>query len=39
MNNILNTHFARAIRKYGPDAWELTIIDKAETQEELNQKE
>lgn len=39
MNNILNTHFAKAIRKYGPDAWELTIIDKAETQEELNQKE
>lgn len=39
INNILNTHFARAIRKYGPDAWNLDIIDKAETQEELNQKE
>jgi len=21
MHNILNTHFARAIRKYGPDKW------------------
>ena len=39
LNNILDTHFARAIRKYGPDIWDLTIIDKAETQEELNQKE
>ena len=41
LNNILDTHFARAIRKYGigPDIWELQIIDNAQTQEELNQKE
>ena len=39
MHNVLDTHFARAIRKYGPDKWQLEIIDNAETQEELNQKE
>ena len=39
MHNILDTHFARAIRKYGPDKWQLEVIDGAETQEELNQKE
>ena len=39
MNNILDTHFARAIRKYGPDNWKIESIDTAETQEELNQKE
>ena len=41
INNILDTHFARAIRKYGigPEIWELQIIDNAESQEELNQKE
>ena len=41
LHNILDTHFARAIRKYGvgPDIWELSIIDNAQTQEELNQKE
>lgn len=39
MHDILDTHFARAIRKYGPDKWQLEIIDSAETQEELNQKE
>lgn len=39
INNKLDTHFARAIRKYGPDKWELQIIDNAETQDELNQKE
>ena len=39
MHNILDTHFARAIRKYGPDKWQLEVIDNAETQEELNQKE
>lgn len=39
MHNILNTHFARAIRKYGPDQWQFEVIDNAETQEELNQKE
>ena len=39
MHNILNTHFARAIRKYDPDQWQFEVIDNAETQEELNQKE
>lgn len=39
MRNKIDTHFARAIRKYGPDKWRLEIIDGAETQEELNQKE
>ena len=41
LHNVLDTHFARAIRKYGvgPDIWELQIIDNAQTQEELNQKE
>ena len=39
MHNTLDTHFARAIRKYGPDKWQLEVIDGAETQEELNQKE
>lgn len=39
IHNILDTHFARAIRKYGPDKWQLEVIDNATTQEELNQKE
>ena len=39
MHNILDTHFARAIRKYGPDQWQLEVIDAATTQDELNQKE
>ena len=39
MNNILDTHFARAIRKYGKDSFIIEIIDEAITQEELNQKE
>ena len=39
MHNILDTHFARAIRKYGPDQWQLEVIDIATTQDELNQKE
>lgn len=39
MNNILDTHFARAIRKYGKDSFTIEIIDSATTQEELNQKE
>lgn len=37
--NPLNTHFARAIRKYGPDSFIAEVIDSATTQEELNQKE
>lgn len=39
LNNNLNTHFARAIRKYGKDSFTIEIIDTAETQDELNQKE
>ena len=39
MHNILDTHFARAIRKYGPNVWKLEVIDIATTQDELNQKE
>lgn len=39
MSGRLDTHFARAIRKYGPDKFTVTVIDTAETQEELNQKE
>ena len=39
LNNILNTHFARAIRKYGKDNFVVEIIDTAQTQDELNQKE
>ena len=39
LNNILNTHFARAIRKYGKDSFVIEEIDTAETQEELNKKE
>ena len=39
MNNILDTHFARAIRKYGKDNFIIEEIDSANNQEELNQKE
>lgn len=39
LNNILNTHFARAIRKYGKDSFVIEEIDTAKTQEELNKKE
>ena len=39
MNNILDTHFARAIRKYGKENFTIVIIDKAASQDELNQKE
>ena len=39
LNNILNTHFARAIRKYGKDSFKIEIIDTAQTQDELNEKE
>lgn len=35
----LDTHFARAIRKYGPEAFIAEIIDTATTQEELTNKE
>ena len=39
LNNVIDTHFARAIRYYGPEAFSAEIIDTAETQEELNEKE
>ena len=39
LNNILDTHFARAIRKYGKDSFQIETIDTAQTQEELNRKE
>lgn len=39
LNNILDTHFARAIRKYGKDSFKVETIDTAQTQDELNQKE
>ena len=39
LNNILDTHFARAIRKYGKDNFKIEIIDAANTQDELNKKE
>lgn len=35
----LNTHFARALRKYGVENFIAEIIDTAQTQEELTQKE
>ena len=39
INNKLNTHFARAIRKYGKDNFVIEEIDRAKTKEELNLKE
>ena len=39
LNNNLDTHFARAIRKYGKDSFIIEIIDEAINQIELNQKE
>ena len=39
LNNILDTHFARAIRKYGKESFIIEQIDTAQTQDELNQKE
>ena len=39
LNNILDTHFARAIKKYGKENFIIEQIDTAQTQEELNQKE
>lgn len=39
MNNVLDTHFARAIRKYGKESFIIEQIDIAKTQTELNQKE
>lgn len=39
INNELNTHFARAIRKIGPEHFKIEIIDVANSQEELTEKE
>lgn len=39
MNNILDTHFARAIRKYGKNNFIIEEIDSANNQNELNEKE
>lgn len=39
LHNVLDTHFARAIRKYGKDSFIIEEIDTAETQDELNKKE
>lgn len=39
LNCKLDTHFARAIRKYGKENFIIELIDTAETQDELNQKE
>lgn len=39
LNNILDTHFARAIRKYGKESFIIEEIDTATNQEELNKKE
>lgn len=39
LHNIIDTHFARAIRYYGPENFSTEIIDTAQTQEELTKKE
>ena len=39
INNIIDTHFSRAIRKYGKDNFKIEIIDNAKSQDELNLKE
>ena len=39
LNNILDTHFARAIRYYTPDTFIVEIIDTATSQQELTAKE
>ena len=39
MSDRLDTHFARAIRKYGPENFVVEVIDTANTQDELNCKE
>lgn len=39
VNYVLDTHFARAIRKYGKENFFIELIDTAETQEELTLKE
>ena len=39
LNNIIDTHLARAIRKYGKENFVIEIIDSASNQQELTQKE
>lgn len=39
INNILDTHLSRAIRKYGKENFSIEQIDTASTQDELNKKE
>ena len=39
MSGRLDTHFARAIRKHGPDNFVVEVIDTADTQDDLNYKE
>jgi len=39
VNHVLDTHFARAIRKYGKENFTIELIDTAKTQEELTLKE
>ena len=39
INHNIDTHFARAIRKYGVDVWTVEQIDSATTQDELTLKE
>ena len=39
LNNVLDTHFARAIRKYGPDNFIAEIIDIVEDEEDLTPRE
>ena len=39
MSNRLDTHFARAIREYGPEHFHVTSIDMASNESELDQKE
>ncbi len=39
LNNVIDTHFARAIRYYKPDSFVTEVIDTATSQEELTKKE
>lgn len=39
ISNRLDTHLARAIRKYGPEQFKIELIDTANDQEELTKKE
>ena len=39
LNNVLDTHFARAIRYYKPESFTVEVIDTATTQQELTAKE